>query len=290
MGGNVLRPVTLRRAGSRVGLMCQAVFPRCRHRVAFLVGAAAAAGLGSGLSPGSSGSAHISIKRSPRIIGYTHKVRVSGKLSTGQAGVRVTLEAKPFHATAFKRVASKDTGKHGAFTFKPKPTLATKYRVRSTGGLRSNTVTSYVDSLASHYHCTDSAEGETAPCGEDESLHGPATAKLRASFHLLYPAPAFDTEKGKPIYVYFGQHNGGPGPPNRLELRKQVSQQPLAANKTKVSVTVRHKIPAGEWHWIIAFCAKTSERVDGLGLPGAPGSHHCGQESITFEQARGSLG
>jgi hypothetical protein len=70
----------------------------------------------------------------PAVVAYGGRVAIRGFVSLGAVPVqslRIEVQAKPFGATAWSRVATGTTGDDGAFSAAVKPVRRTQYRVRS---------------------------------------------------------------------------------------------------------------------------------------------------------------
>ncbi len=261
-------------------------------RTAAVAAATVLAGLAAGAVP-AAGHPSISIKVKPNAVNYRGPAptatKIKGRLSSGKRHVKVTLEATGWPFTApFHPVAHQRTGKHGAYSFKQRPSLATEYRV-SAAGAQSGTQTVYVTHGFAHLSCKITGQGKSYPCGSNVRIP-PGTYRYRFSFDYLFPASAFPLEKGKRVFVYYGQRNGQQKPPSTLTLQGTVAQHARSGNTTHVSVTPQFTVPNSAWAFQLSVCTQTTEPTDGLGLPGAPGSHHCGSPSITYRQSTGSLG
>ena len=70
---------------------------------------------------------------------FGNYVRLSGKVSSGQAGITVTVLAEKFGATSFSQISTVLTGSGGGWTYLAKPGIATMYQVSANGGSSSTT-------------------------------------------------------------------------------------------------------------------------------------------------------
>ncbi len=125
-------------------------------------------------------------------------------------------------------------------------------------------------------------------CGTTAAPPGHYTWQVTIEY--LYPASAFDNEKGKPVYTYYGETVGSRTPPAKLKREQTVRQH---AHGTSTSVfKFEHKVvvPNSAYQYEGNFCTKTTEPKDGFGLPGAPGSHNCGAATIPGKSQPNKLG
>jgi hypothetical protein len=178
-------------------------------------------------------------------------------------------------------VSRRRTGRRGAYSFRRRPSHATRYRVALVNhpSQASRILSVYVEPLVSRLRCN--------LCGA--SSHGRGNRTLRFSFRLSYPPDTFGTEAPKHVYFYYGQRSGSAEPPKRLYLAETVEQRALDRHRTAVAITHRVRLPR-LYRFALVACTRTSERVDGLGLPGAPGSRGCGDRTISYRQSRFWLG
>jgi hypothetical protein len=191
------------------------------------------------------------------------------------------LDADRFPFDGSAEVARRRTGKRGAYSFRQRPSHAAHYRVALVNhpSEASRTVRVYVEPRVYRQRCN--------LCGA--SSHDRGERMLRFSFRLLYPADTFGTEAPKRVYFYYGQRSGSGEAPKRLHLAETVEQRALPHHRTAVSIAHRVHL-ARVYRFALVACTRTSERVDGLGLPGAPGSRGCGDRTISYDQSRHWLG
>jgi hypothetical protein len=67
-------------------------------------------------------------------------VQLTGKLSPGQAGIRVTIQALRFGTGGLRRVATVSTSSDGSFSAIVKPSVRTVYRAQLANGTASTSV------------------------------------------------------------------------------------------------------------------------------------------------------
>ena len=232
--------------------------------------------LASGAKPAITASAK------PRVVETGTATRVAGKVRGG-GRARVVLEERRFpFATRFAPVARHRTTRRGAFSFTVHPRRATRYRVGiagEPGSSASRAVAIYVEPRVSDRRCN--------LCGIPSGRRGRHV--LRYRFELHYPASAYGREAAKRVRFYYGQRNGGAESPRRLRLVGTFPQRPAGQHATKVTIRHRVRFPR-VYRFDFTTCLPTSEPQDGIGLPGEPGSHHCGAPAIRARQARHWLG
>jgi hypothetical protein len=221
----------------------------------------------------------VTLHAKPRVAQLDEGVAIRGQAGRNR-GVVIALqrEAFPFDA-GFETVARERTKRHGAYEFRRVPAHATRYRVARAWSGASRTVMVYVEPRFSRMRCN--------LCGASSANTGRHT--LRISFRLTYPKDAFTREAAKRVLLYYGQRNGSARPPRRLQLAESSGQVRSGPNRTHVSFAHRVRLP-GTYRFAVAVCTGTSMRADGIGLPGAPGSHGCGDRAITYRQSRHWLG
>jgi hypothetical protein len=233
----------------------------------------------------------ISLQAKPKAIRYREpapkRSKLKGALASGKKGVNVTLLASrwPFHHSP-KAIATTTSGRGGKFGFNVRPKLATRY-VAKAGHHKSKRRTVSVAPGYTTVSCVVSGTQATEPCSNDLTVP-PGSYTVTLSGQLLYPPSAYPTEKSKSFYAYYGQRNGSNQHPQNVGLVRKTAQQPVATGTTSfttgpISITV----PSGAWSFFVAGCTQTSVKSDGIGLPGKPGSHGCGKQTITYKQAKG---
>jgi hypothetical protein len=204
---------------------------------------------------------------------------VEGRLSSGRRGVTVLLEVRqwPFRGS-FKAVGSELTGRGGVFNFIERPPRATEFRV-SPPGSTSRTETVYLYPGYENASCTWSG-----PQGQGSCIHAPTKPgayTMHFGFDYVYPAAAAAKESGLPVFVYFAECFGCSAVPSTLHRQKGVSQHRTGPNTAQVSISQSFTVRAGQrYRWYLAPCLQSTERGNGFGLPGAPGSHHCGSPTV----------
>ena len=70
---------------------------------------------------------------------FGNYVKLSGKVTSGQAAVTVTVYAEKFGETSFSQISTALTGSGGSWTYLAKPGIATVYQVSANGGTSSTT-------------------------------------------------------------------------------------------------------------------------------------------------------
>ena len=223
-------------------------------------------------------SAHVT----PHVVTYTHPARIKGTLRTHQRGVRVALLADAFpFGSGFKRVATRFSHQHGAYSFARQPSTATRFRVARSGqpSAHSPTRTAFVGPQPLNVRCN--------LCDRRRRL--PGRHRLRISYELRYPRAVYGVEAAKRVFFYYGQRNGSRHHPHRLRLVETVNQHRRPPSQTRVVIAHAVRFPA-VFSWQFAACTQTSERSDGFGLPGTPGSHGCGDRHISYRQSLRWLG
>lgn len=257
-----------------------------RNSVALLVLLASGGGATYATAAGASGGSPS--VRPPTI--YYRKPKpnasnIAGRLTGGRSGVRVVLEARrwPFNGP-FKSMSSERTGSGGAFNFVQRPSLATQYRVSSQGST-SGIRTLFVYPGFENAVCTWSGGHSHGSCTQPPVKPGSYT--MHFSFDYLYPPAVFSQEAALPVYAYFGECFGCSAPPSTLHRQGTVSQTRSGPNSTHVSISQGFSVRSGQkYQWYLAPCIQTTERSNGFGLPGRPGSHRCGKASVLSKYFR----
>ena len=233
-------------------------------------------------SAGTAGTAiSISVKTANNPVGglvwveYGKTAEISGTTSDGQAGTSVELQASVFpFGSGFKPLAQALTGAGGTYSFRAKPTLATRYRVVlvSDATSQSSVATVYA---AAHLITRPSGRCATGP-----------SCRLHFAAEIVYPAAVAKREAAKPIYDYFGVHYGSQTiPPGRIRL-VQTGRQRRRGGRYVVGFSVTFPtVTAYYYTWEI--CTKDTEARDGLGLPG---HHKCGARFLTHSAIQGYVG
>lgn len=239
-----------------------------------------ACALGAGAALGASRPT-LSIK-TETLVPYQKVFTLKGALSTGKHGVLVELQDHVWPFThAFKTIAKTHTGTGGTYAFKVRPSLATKYRtVAPKARARSASRTVYVVKGFKVLRCVLTRRGHTYPGCANPSPAPPGKYTWRVTIELLYPASVYGKEKSKPVYTYFGQRRGSETDPTTLHRQKNVRQHRHGKNTTVFNFIQRVTVPHEAYYLEGQFCTKTTERTDGFGVPGAPGSHRCGAATV----------
>lgn len=256
--------------------------------------------LGAGLLDRAASAAapasNISITAVPSLINYVEpdptKTQINGRLSPAKGGVTVELQERTWPFTSpFATVSQRQTSSDGSFGFTRHPSLAAEYRVLAPGlSAQSSTETVHVLHGYAVTGCKLFHNGKNYGCGQHSNQLPQGTYKYQFSFDFLYPPRAYAMEKDKPVFVYFALNEGSSRPPQEAKLEETVSQQPRGGDQTHVFVKLYFTIGKHPAFWQGFVCTQTSERQDGLGREGLPGAYHCGDETITYSEARGSLG
>jgi hypothetical protein len=244
---------------------------------------AGAAGLPAALAVASDRTAKspVTATARPRVVETGAATRIAGRVRGGSRA-HVVLDERRFPFTSpFAAIARQRTTRRGAFSFIAHPKRAARYRVELVrgSGAASRTLHVYTEPRLTGRHCN--------LCGIPSASRGRHV--LRYRFKLHYPVGAYRREAAKRVRFYYGQRNGSGSPPRLLRLVRTFPQRPLGHHTT--AVIARHGVRFPRvYRFAFAACLPSSERLDGVGLPGEPGSHHCGAPSITFRQSRHWLG
>jgi hypothetical protein len=256
---------------------------------ATVIPTAAVVVLGAGAALAAS-HASLSLK-GKTIVAYTKSDALTGTLSSGKKGALVELQRRvwPFKGS-YKTVAKTHTGAGGVYKFKSRPSLATQYRALAPRAhAKSRTRTVYVVKSFRVLKCVLRNSRSTYPgCGTTTAPPGKYTWQLTIEF--IYPKSVFGQEKGKAVYTYYGQRVGSRKPPRTLTRQKTAHQRPYTATTTFFKFAKRIVVPHSAYEYEGNFCTKTTERTDGFGLPGAPGSHMCGKANIPGKTSVYKLG
>ncbi|MBV9534076.1 MAG: hypothetical protein JO321_01550 [Solirubrobacterales bacterium] len=233
----------------------------------------------------------LSLRSKPKTVVYTQASRLTGHLSSGKLGAVVKLQGRvwPFRR-AYETMAKTRTGAHGAYSFEQHPSLATQYRVVApASGATSGVTTIYVVKAFRLLGCEFTRPRYThRACGTQRVKAGTYTLRITAEW--IYPASVYTTEKGKPIYTYYRERSGSQKPPRTLIRQRNVKQNANGASATIFRFSKQVVVPRSSYSWSMSACTKTTEPEDGFGLPGAPGSHRCGQAKIPEKLPLSALG
>ena len=237
-------------------------------------------------------TATLSLRSKRKMVVYAQTTRLTGHLSSGKVGAVVKLQGRvwPF-GRAYETVAKTRTGAHGAYSFKPHPSLATQYRVVApASGAISGIRTIYVVKAFKVLGCEFTRPGYAhSACGAQRIQAGTYTLRITAEW--IYPASVYAREKRKPVYTYYGSRIGSQKPPRTLTRQANVKQNANGARATIFRFFKKILIPPGtSYTWRMSACTKTTEPRDGFGLPGAPGSHRCGRATIPEKLPLSALG
>jgi hypothetical protein len=197
--------------------------------------------------------------------------RISGQLPGAPPGTTVTLQANrfPFH-TGFRAVAHHQTSTTGAFHFRVKPTLATKYRVTALT-LTSRVVTFYV---VSGYTYLSQQRCETAP-----------TCTVGATLDQFYPAQLRHSEGDKRWFLYAKVNRNcchTPAKPRLLARTNHatVQRQKVNATTEQVTFTIHLRVGTRFYYYRWGSCQRETEAQDGFNLPRHFGP--CGGSSVPW--------
>ena len=83
--------------------------------------------------------------------------------------------------------------------------------------------------------------------------------------------------------TYYGKRVGSQIPPSTLSRQGTVHQHARSGSTTVIKFTKKVTVPTQAYSWSERACTKTTEQMDGFGLPGAPGSHKCCAATIPDE-------
>ncbi|MGN6167793.1 MAG: hypothetical protein ACTHQQ_06430 [Solirubrobacteraceae bacterium] len=233
----------------------------------------------------------LSLRSKPKTVVYHRTTRLIGFLSSGRRGVMVKLQLRrwPFRG-GYRTVAKARTGAHGVYSFERHPSLATEYRVVApSSGATSGVRTVYVVKAFRLLGCEYTRPGyKHGACGRQKVKAGTYTLRITAEW--IYPASVYASEKRKPVYTYYGDRVGSQRPPRTLTRQHTVAQNANGARSTVFRFLEKVVVPRRAYAWSMRACTKTTERRDGFGLPGAPGSHRCGREKIPEKLPLSALG
>lgn len=233
--------------------------------------------------------ARVSLKTSHNLTRYKQpkpaSSHLSGVLSTHKRGVKVVLIAQrwPFHH-APRQLSTTKTGKKGRYAFRVHAVLATVYQVVVPSlGIRSAKKTVHVLPGYKDVVCAITGHGQRFPCHIPGHIEGRYT--LHFSYTEIFPPEAYPTEKTKATMVYYGRCDGCKHYPSSLNLVGRAKLHPRPGATSRVIIKRPISISRTGFKFYLSSCLQLSEQVDGLGLPGPPGSHHCGDKVITLREA-----
>ena len=206
---------------------------------------------------------------------------VSGTVTGIPAAVTsvvVTLLAEPFQGHAFastgQQVMAPVVSGAADYSFPVQPELATAYEAQvsavAVGALPTT-------STARTVYVIPQVTAVTTACTTRPVCHGILTITAR------YPASAFASESAKNWYTYAGIRRSAtttPGAPARLAIGPRpthiVADQ--ARDTVRFSVGFGFSLGTGGYRWKLSYCAKDTESLDGVGLPG---QHGCGDAKVS---------
>ena len=262
---------------------------RGRALAALLVVVAVAVGASGAMA---TSSPSLSLKAKPGVVVYKKTAKLTGALSSGKKGALIELQQRiwPFKKS-FKTVAKAHTGANGAFGFTGRPSLATQYRaVAPKAHAKSATRTVYVVKALKVLRCVLTNHGHAYQGCTRHNAAPPGKYAWRITIEFVYPASVFGKEKGKPVYTYFGETKGSENTPKTLKRQMNVRQNSHGKSATVFRFVKKVTVPHGAYFLEANMCTRTTERTDGFGLPGAPGSHMCGKKTIPGNVSINKLG
>jgi hypothetical protein len=247
---------------------------------------ATAAGRAGGISVSIHASSALSVS-GDTVVEYQYTghdtAKISGQLTGGSAGQRVTLLAQPFpYLTPFLPAgpAVSLTGAAQTYSFTAQPVIATRYQVQVTSAgakeavlARSQVVTVYVSKQVTFgsYHKT---------CARP-------VCKLAIRAFVTTPPLSYQAEAAKRWYAYLAlklSRNRQPKPADKLSLDSKAVIGPVrevSENEFEVTATITFTIGHTEgYYWNVNLCQQDSYLTDGIGLPG---SHGCGGPGISSQ-------
>lgn len=202
---------------------------------------------------------------------------ISGKITGATTGEVAELFAKQFpYKSAWTQVGSPITltvtGTTAPYSFLVTPTLATRYKVELLATSSSTTAlaTSATDTVY------------VAASGKLLKLHNCVrpVCHISIKFEVFVPASTLKVEIKKPWYPYFAINFSRTAPKYLyLNAGNGHATKPARVSAGTFTVTVTYTFRVGNrgyypgWN----FCAKDSESIDGLNLPGR---HGCGLKRI----------
>ncbi len=246
--------------------------------------AAIAAGRASGVSVSIRASSPITVGGDTVVV-YQYAghdtAKISGQVTGGSAGQRVTLLAQPFpYVSPFLPAGSLVTvaGPAQTYLFSVRPVIATRYQVQVAGAdgkhaiaARSRAVTVYV--------------GKQVTFGSYHKSCARPLCKLAISAYVTTPPLSYRTEAAKRWYAYLAlklSRHRKPRPADTLSLdRKAVigRVRQVSENEFEVTATITVKIGHADRYYLnVNICQRDSYLTDGIGLPGR---HGCGGPSIS---------
>jgi Protein kinase domain len=217
--------------------------------------------------------------------GTNSDATVSGQVKDTASGEVARLYAQQFpFSGAPAQVGSvvlQPSGGAAQYSFQVSPSVATRYKVEV---FRNSTATTPVaTSAASTIYVTPGATNSGTPtCGRP-------VCHENITLRVFEPASAMSTEIAKQWYAYFSIKLAAsvePPAPSVMDLGAGGAQvsTPQRVSATEFDMTVSYSFDIGSdaYHWRWRACSKSSEAVDGMGLPG---SHGCGAPTATATQS-----
>lgn len=207
--------------------------------------------------------------------GRFSRAMVSGQVTGAASGEVVTLYASRFPFRKAPAPVRGDsvtlTGTTGAYSFRLRPKLATRYEVMvfqdATGG------TPLATSARQTVYVTAGGHVKSVDCGFPCHTY---------RVYEVVPSSARRTEMAKHVYPYFGY---------RFRIRRRIRwlyrngaharvSRARRVSASEFEVTIRFRIRVGSHHaytYAWTSCTRDTVTTDGLGLPG---HHHCGARRV----------
>jgi len=209
------------------------------------------------------------------------RAHIHGKISGAGSGEVARLFAQPFpfrHAPSPVGAVTL-AGATSRYSFTVAPTLATRYQVKV---FASNTATIplAVSAVRNVFVSNLMSNPRFQTCSRPVCHQ-----KIRVQEQV--PPSTLRTEISKPWFFYFGLNLSAttvPPPPKFLTLDTHATiSRPTRTGAGSFVVTISWSFRIGNngYFFLINFCNKDTEAVDGLGLPG---HHGCGAHRISSNQ------
>ena len=207
------------------------------------------------------------------LLNYPARGTIRGTAAGAPPGTALVLSANAFpFTTGFVPLARTTTHARGAFTFRVRPSIATRYRVAlaSAPAVSSRTVTFYLQS-------------ENFANGTGSCTTRPVCVLRFSSTKFHLPSAVAAAELGKVRYLYVGVTRGSQRFPALLRLMPSVpvTIQLVAGTLYRESFAVPINVGTGSFAWVVNTCALETEAADGWGIPVHTG---CGARTVTHAQ------
>lgn len=212
------------------------------------------------------------------------QVTIYGRVRGATVGQVAVLYAQQFPFTRPPgEVASQGLTASGFYSFAASPTLATRYSVlvlarRMAGQQLAASATKTVYVVPNQFgpvNTSCNSPGNRPVC------------RQRWRIYIVVPASAYREESAKHWYVYFGlalARLREPALPKWLYVdhHAKVSQvRRISSTEFERVISLSFRLGDDAWHFGWNYCAKDTEAVDGVGLPG---HHDCGQVRVSSKQ------